>query len=1139
MSRLEAQIRQELNLAENKTRIDRAKRVNFAPDLITPVPPGITVTSSFEKSNATSTTTANIVSSGGSALRKSKDSGGEGGEGRGGGRSVGRSIGGNLKATSNVDKFIIEERKKNHSFNVPTILTEKDDANKHSGIMFSASNKKLVLDTEMVKKTLNEEYPNDLLLQGQALYKIGDLREVKEIVENIRRLDISFNPFTNLSGLEQFVQLRHLYGYGCNLKDLAELQFVNKVECLLLQQNKVKKLETEFLSFKKLRELRLDRNELTSIDNLHCCTALRILDLSWNKIESIEGLAGLQSLTELRLNNNCIDSLVSFRALPSLTELNVSYNKLKSLEGIQMLPTLMSINASCNEITTLRIPQTYSHQNKALDKTTETRKAGGKDDKALVGDKSKKGSGASAAPATVIGKLSSKGAGAGAGAVAGSTASIDSSSIASASASAPVGTLPRVATLGMPNLCEVILRDNKLTNLAGIDTLGLAIETLDVSYNQIALRIDVVANLRNLYAGGKKENALLNDLKLQGNPLIAQLETSEARLERELETIAESLIEICPKIELLNDCKIVVEYNSIHKGKALSPEKQKQEGRAPADFQTQFTVKILKPEAVEVHKWAEPTAAAAAAAALSSNKDLQSANRAAAAVAGVIAGGGKGKGMGDGDQSDDDILSDPEGDEFDAETNKLNQRRKAPKLFLKDMNSFDTVSEKENNFKDILDLTRKTLGNIYNVPSDSDLDYKALSATYHKKIMEDAAEKMAAAKKSTNESKREESSDVAKIIALMKYAKREKKPIVVNRRAPWEDKQSLGPSEDASEKAAIPEPLFVSRKVDQASQQLSARQMLSFKSNSNSRGANSFYLTGDSPRLDSSRAQSARSAASDAPTQTTDTTMMYDGRDSKQKQKGLYVPEEFSKSIVSAADNKRFIMDWLDSKSNKSSSDNGSTAGGSTDKPKSRPRSAKEFSVGFDLRAIVANLDAEPNPAMLVNKAHSARELEGTAAAATTADSRAPDPIASALHNGQVFDNRLRINNSATTTGATSNNINSNNIDGNRTPLGRSFSAPNVKKQMDLNVKGEVDKTKTQKARELNDSSGINDSDGDGDGDDASGEGDNDIIFEDVHSLKSTDLLSSGKIFKPKLRKNSDIMDFDAMEKKLLYRYEI
>lgn len=118
-----------------------------------------------------------------------------------------------------------------------------------------------------------------------------------------------------------------------------------RMETLMLQQNGISSFCPAFSSFNKLKELRLDRNQLGSIQYLNHCSSLRMLDLSHNHITSLEGLAGLQNLQELRISHNRLTDLKHLRALPSLVELDISYNQIRKLSGLQLLPTIEVLHA--------------------------------------------------------------------------------------------------------------------------------------------------------------------------------------------------------------------------------------------------------------------------------------------------------------------------------------------------------------------------------------------------------------------------------------------------------------------------------------------------------------------------------------------------------------------------------------------------------------------------------------------------------------------------------------------------------------------------------------------------------------------------------------------------------------------------
>lgn len=61
-----------------------------------------------------------------------------------------------------------------------------------------------------------------------------------------------------------------------------------RIESLMLQQNGLRAVPSAFLSFNKLKELRIDRNQLENLDNLSGCSSLRMLDVSYNRLTSLE-----------------------------------------------------------------------------------------------------------------------------------------------------------------------------------------------------------------------------------------------------------------------------------------------------------------------------------------------------------------------------------------------------------------------------------------------------------------------------------------------------------------------------------------------------------------------------------------------------------------------------------------------------------------------------------------------------------------------------------------------------------------------------------------------------------------------------------------------------------------------------------
>lgn len=386
--------------------------------------------------------------------------------------------------------------------------------------------------TSKVEKTLKEaaqELVNDVIAQGQNISRIGVVDEFL----SLRKLDISFNLLTSLQGIGQLNSLRHLAAYSCRLNNVEDLASLTHIETLMLQQNSITEIIFGFEGFKKLRELRLDRNQLTTIDHLQHCSSLRVLDLSWNKITSLEGLAGLQSLQELKINNNLISSLLPLRALPSLVEIQVSNNRLKTLDGIQQIPTLQTIHAECNQLTTLQIPQTYTHQEKLPEMSA------GPVEKSAVATTSKSS------------KLSTNKVGSGKGNSSKPSSAASTSNHLDNNANNKTTKGDKVQVLGMPALAEIFLSGNHITSLQGLDSLGLVIELLDVRENRISnLADDVTAHVEAM--GGLK---LLTIFRIAGNPVSVDKGYGEDDVD--MHVFARKMVSLCPLLESLDNMRVV------------------------------------------------------------------------------------------------------------------------------------------------------------------------------------------------------------------------------------------------------------------------------------------------------------------------------------------------------------------------------------------------------------------------------------------------------------------------------------------------------------------------------------------------------------------------------------------------------
>ena len=97
----------------------------------------------------------------------------------------------------------------------------------------------------------------------------------------------------------------------------------------------------------KLEELRLDYNNIRSIEGLAAFRNLRILQLSDNMLSDLNGCEGLEQLEELYVSNNFLKNLEGIEHLTNLQMLGLTDNrKLENLHGIEKLHKLSNLYVS-------------------------------------------------------------------------------------------------------------------------------------------------------------------------------------------------------------------------------------------------------------------------------------------------------------------------------------------------------------------------------------------------------------------------------------------------------------------------------------------------------------------------------------------------------------------------------------------------------------------------------------------------------------------------------------------------------------------------------------------------------------------------------------------------------------------------
>lgn len=354
------------------------------------------------------------------------------------------------------------------------------------------------LDDDIIQSFQGKEAPNEIIVQGQ---NISGIQSLKGNYSSVRRLDISFNALRSLKGIEQFPRLRQLSAYCYRLDDVGCINEMSYLTSFMIQQNGLTNIPSSFKSLKYLRELRIDRNQLTSIRNLGGCCCLRFLDISFNNIDSLIGLSGLQSLQELRANHNQITTLETLKSLPSIRELGISHNRLVNLDGLQHLPTLEVIHADHNVVDTFKIPQTYTKQRNPSIRL---------DSKSVCNLNCSVDTGVTREVSISKPFISGN---------------ISIGTILNRSRSSSIDYMEETVTvLGMRSLTDVFLSHNQIASADGLDSLGANIEVLDIKNNlldfttgkseQLLESVSTLKRLTELRMGSAYDDVTLSELKV-------------------------------------------------------------------------------------------------------------------------------------------------------------------------------------------------------------------------------------------------------------------------------------------------------------------------------------------------------------------------------------------------------------------------------------------------------------------------------------------------------------------------------------------------------------------------------------------------------------------------------------------------
>ena len=205
--------------------------------------------------------------------------------------------------------------------------------------------------------------------------KITDITGIENFI-NLTNLRLYYNNISDISVLSGLTNLTHLYLYNNNISDINALSGLTELTDLSLSNNNISEINTlsgltnlTYLNLynnnisdigilsglMNLTELSVSSNKISDIRALSGLTNLTNLILSYNNISDISALSGLTNLTDLRLHFNNISDINALSGLTELTDLSLSNNNISEINTLSGLTNLTYLNLYNNNISDIRI----------------------------------------------------------------------------------------------------------------------------------------------------------------------------------------------------------------------------------------------------------------------------------------------------------------------------------------------------------------------------------------------------------------------------------------------------------------------------------------------------------------------------------------------------------------------------------------------------------------------------------------------------------------------------------------------------------------------------------------------------------------------------------------------------------------
>ncbi|GAO16201.1 uncharacterized protein UV8b_05584 [Ustilaginoidea virens] len=183
--------------------------------------------------------------------------------------------------------------------------------------------------------------------------RLASLHMLDEFCGKLVSLDASANKLNHLEGVPSTV--RELKASHNCLTELTSWDHLMNLQYVDISNNEVTSLSA-LKNLVHLRSIRADNNQLTSLDGLNSHDGLLSLRARNNMIRAVDfSVSMFRRLQDLDLSQNQISSIKNLDLLPALTHLRLSKNRVTELPEVACMSPLRHLDVSDNELIALDV----------------------------------------------------------------------------------------------------------------------------------------------------------------------------------------------------------------------------------------------------------------------------------------------------------------------------------------------------------------------------------------------------------------------------------------------------------------------------------------------------------------------------------------------------------------------------------------------------------------------------------------------------------------------------------------------------------------------------------------------------------------------------------------------------------------